>query len=169
MLLSINIKPVVLYKKIIKRKEEWMLQKVNKLVQNILLAFIMSCSITSIFKATPYTWLKFELLHVPVLFIVMLGLSLLVVEDVRNSFKKVLKFEERKDKRPIWQVGVGMIFYFAQVGSVEVFARGLMGHDLGGMPLYLVISFMNAFLLTVIYEEIFYPKLSNNQTPKIQN
>lgn len=146
-----------------------MLQKVNKHIQNILLAFIMSCSITSIFKAAPYSWLKLELLHVPVLFIIMFCLSLFIVEDVRNSFKKVLRFEKRKDKRPIWQVGVGMIFYFTQVGLVEVFARGLMVHDLGGMPLYLVFSFMNAFLLTVIYEEIFYPKLSNNQSPKIHH
>ncbi|MCM3387501.1 DNA polymerase I [Ureibacillus chungkukjangi] len=146
-----------------------MLQKVNQLIQNILLAFIMSCSITSIFNATPYSWLKIELLHIPVLFVVILGLSLYIVEDVRNSFKKVLKFETRKDKRPIWQVGVGMIFYFTQVGFVEIFARSLMVHDLGGMPLYLVFAFMNAFLLTVIYEEIFYPRLSNNQTPKIHN
>ncbi|KGR76801.1 hypothetical protein [Ureibacillus sinduriensis] len=134
--------------------------KVNQLIQNILLAFIMSCSITSIFKATPYTWLKAEVIHIPLLFIVMFGLSLLVVEDVRNSFKKVLKFESRKDKRPIWQVGVGMIFYFTQVGLIEVFARSLMVYNLGGMPLYLVFAFMNAFLLTVIYEEIFYPKIS---------
>ncbi|QCR33224.1 DNA polymerase I [Lysinibacillus sp. SGAir0095] len=146
-----------------------MLHKVNQMIQNILLAFIMSCSITSIFKATPYEWLKVEVIHIPVLFIVMLGLSLLIVEDVRNSFKKVLRFEKRQDKRPIWQVGVGMIFYFTQVGFVEVFARNLMVHDLGGMPLYLVFAFMNAFLLTVIYEEIFYPKLSNNQTPKIHS
>lgn len=136
------------------------MSKVNQLIQNILLAFIMSCSITSIFKATPYTWLKAEVIHIPLLFIVMFGLSLFVVEDVRNSFKKVLKFETRKDKRPIWQVGVGMIFFFTQVGTIEVFARSLMVHNLGGMPLYLVFAFMNAFLLTVIYEEIFYPKLS---------
>ncbi|MFC7684407.1 DNA polymerase I [Ureibacillus sp. GCM10028918] len=141
--------------------------KVNQLIQNILLAFIMSCSITSIFRATTYSWLKFEVIHIPLLFIVMFCISLFVVEDVRDSFKKVLKFESRKDKRPIWQVGVGMIFYFTQVGIVEVFARSLMVHDLGGMPLYLVFAFMNAFLLTVIYEEIFYPKLSKNQTPKI--
>lgn len=136
------------------------MSKVNQLIQNILLAFIMSCSITSIFKATPYTWLKAEVIHIPLLFIVMFGLSLFVVEDVRNSFKKVLKFETRKDKRPIWQVGVGMIFFFTQVGTIEVFARSLMVHNLGGMPLYLVFAFMNAFLLTVIYEEIFYPNLS---------
>jgi hypothetical protein len=134
--------------------------KVNKVIQNVLLAFMMSCSLTSIFQATPYSWLKVEILHIPVIFIVLLVITYFIAEDVRNSFKKVLRFEKRKDQRPIWQVGVGMIFYFAQVGFVEVFARQLMMPELGGMPLYLVISFMNAFLLTVVYEEIFYPKLS---------
>lgn len=137
-----------------------MLFKVNKVIQNVLLAFMMSCSLTSIFQATPYSWLKVEILHIPVIFIVLLVITYFIAEDVRNSFKKVLRFEKRKDQRPIWQVGVGMIFYFAQVGFVEVFARQLMMPELGGMPLYLVISFMNAFLLTVVYEEIFYPKLS---------
>lgn len=137
-----------------------MLFKVNKVIQNVLLAFMMSCSLTSIFQATPYSWLKVEILHIPVIFIVLLVITYFIAEDVRNSFKKVLRFEKRKDQRPIWQVGVGMIFYFAQVGFVEVFARELMMPELGGMPLYLVISFMNAFLLTVVYEEIFYPKLS---------
>ena len=85
-------------------------------------------------------------------------LSLIVAEDVRNSFKKVFHYEERKNKRSIWQVGVGMIFYFAQVGIVEVFFRSFMIYELGGMPLYLVFAFLNAFLMTVIYEEIFYKK-----------
>lgn len=74
----------------------------------------------------------------------------------------MLKFEARKDKRPMWQVGIGMIFYFAQVGAIEVFFRSLMSYNLGGMPLYLVFAFINAFLLTVIYEEIFYKNLSKN-------
>jgi len=145
------------------------LQKVHQLIQNILLAIIMSCSITSIFKVTSHSLIKLEVFHIPVLFIVTLCLSLFVGEDVRNSFKKVLKFESRKDKRPLWQVGVGMIFYFTQVGIVEVFARDLMGYQLGGMPLYLVFAFMNAFLLTVIYEEIFYPKLTDKQTSKFHS
>ena len=100
--------------------------------------------------------MNIEIFTVPVFFIVVFGLCLVIAEDVRNSFKKVLWFEKRKDKRPIWQVGIGMIFFFAQIGFVETFARGLMPFDLGGMPLYIVFSFMNAFLLTVIYEEIFY-------------
>ncbi|RHW33503.1 DNA polymerase I [Lysinibacillus yapensis] len=129
----------------------------------------MACSITSIFKATPYSWLTIDVLHIPVIFIVFLVLTYFIAEDVRDTFKKVFRFQQRKDKRPIWQVGVGMIFYFSQVGFVEVFVRNLMVFDLGGMPMYLVFSFMNAFLMTVIYEEIFYPKLSKNQTPKLHN
>ena len=92
-----------------------------------------------------------------------------IAEDVRNSFKKVLKFEKRKDPRPIWQVGVGMIFFFSQVGAVEVFARNLMTYDLGGMPLYLVFSFMNAFLITVIYEELVLNRIENNKQINLGN
>ncbi len=141
----------------------------NKWILNFLLAFIMSCSITALFSSTPYSWMKIEIFHIPVLFIIMFSITLLISEDVRNSFKKVFKYDKRKDKRPIWQVGIGMVFYFAQVGFVEVFFRSLMVYKLGGMPLYLVFAFMNAFLLTVIYEEIFYPRLSKSKTPKIHN
>lgn len=100
--------------------------------------------------------MKIEVFNIPVLFVVMFVLTLTVAEDVRNCFKKVFRYEKRENKRSIWQVGVGMIFYFTQVGIVEIFFRSWMESTLGGMPLYLVISFMNAFLLTVIYEEIFY-------------
>ena len=145
------------------------MDNINKWIQNILLAFIMSCSVTSLFHSTSFSWLKIEIFHIPILFIILFIMTIRFAEDVRNSFKKVLKFNARKDKRPIWQVGVGMIFFFTQVGAVEVFARGLMKYDLGGMPLYLVFSFMNAFLLTVIYEEIVYNKLSKSQTIKVEN
>lgn len=118
---------------------------------------------TALFSSTPYFWMKLNIFHMPIVFIVIFCLTIGIAEDVRNSFKKVFKFEKRKDKRPIWQVGVGMIFFFSQVGFVEVFGRHLMGYELGGMPLYFVFAFMNAFLLTVIYEEIFYPKQSKVQ------
>ena len=121
-----------------------------------ILAFIIATSVTALYQSTNFTWMKASIYNIPVLFIVLMFVGIIIAEDVRNSFKKVLWFEKRKDKRPIWQVGIGMIFYFAQVGFVEVFARGLMTYDLGGMPLYLVFSFLNAFLLTVIFEEIFY-------------
>ncbi|WP_253896103.1 DNA polymerase I [Solibacillus sp. R5-41] len=128
----------------------------SKWIQNTLLAFIIATSVTALFQGTSFTWINASIFHIPVLFIVILFAGFIIAEDVRNSFKKVLWFEKRKDKRPIWQVGIGMIFYFTQIGFVEVFARSLMQYDLGGMPLYFVIPFLNAFLLTVIFEEIFY-------------
>lgn len=116
----------------------------------------MATSVTALFFQSNIHFMKVEIFHIPLLFIVILILSLFIADDVRASFKKVLWYEKRKDKRPIWQVGIGMIFYFAQIGFVEVFARGLMPYDLGGMPMYVIIPFLNAFLLTVIFEEIFY-------------
>lgn len=132
------------------------MSNLSKAIQNSLLAFIMATSVTAMYFQTTINFMKTEIFHIPILFIVIFALSLLIAEDVRNSFKKVLWFEKREDKRPIWQVGIGMIFYFTQVGFVEVFARGLMPYDLAGMPMYLIIPFLNAFLLTVIFEEIFY-------------
>ena len=134
----------------------------SKKIQNSLLAFIMATSVTALFYQSNLNFMKVEIFHIPILFIVILLLSAFIAEDVRNSFKKVLWFEKREDKRPIWQVGVGMIFYFSQIGFVEVFARGLMQYDLGGMPMYIIIPFLNAFLLTVIFEEIFYKEEKNS-------
>ena len=116
----------------------------------------MATSVTALFFQSNIDFMKAEILNIPVLFIVILVFSFFVAEDVRDSFKKVLWFEKREDKRPIWQVGIGMIFYFSQIGFVEVFDRGLMHYDLAGMPMYVIIPFLNAFLLTVIFEEIFY-------------
>ena len=124
----------------------------------------MAASVSAWFTQADFSIMKIELFTIPVFFLIVYALCLVIAEDVRNSFKKVLWFDKRKDKRPIWQVGVGMIFFFAQIGFVETFARELMPFDLGGMPLYIVFSFMNAFLLTVIYEEIFY--VEENATEK---
>lgn len=131
---------------------------INRWIQNVLVACIMASSMTALLSPITFYGVKIEVSYIPILFIVMFCITLSIAEDVRNSFKKVFKFEARKDKRPIWQVGVGMIFYFAQIGLIEVFFRSFMVYDLGGMPLYLVIAFLNAFLATVIYEEIFYKK-----------
>lgn len=128
----------------------------SRKIQNSLIAFIMATSVTALFFQSNIDFMKVEILNIPVLFIVILVFSFFIAEDVRDSFKKVLWFEKREDKRPIWQVGIGMIFYFSQIGFVEVFARGLMHYDLAGMPMYVIIPFLNAFLLTVIFEEIFY-------------
>lgn len=103
-----------------------------------------------------FSFMQLQVFHVPVVWLVLMILCLFVAEDVRNAFKKVLWFDKRPDKRPIWQVGVGMILFFTQVGFVETFMRNWMLADLGGMPLYLIFSFMNAFLCTVIFEELFY-------------
>ncbi|CAM5580582.1 hypothetical protein LSPH24S_09423 [Lysinibacillus sphaericus] len=54
----------------------------------------------------------------------------------------------------------GHWFYFlprANRRSHRVSA-GLTQLKLGGMPLFFVIAFMNAFMMTVIYEEIFFRK-----------
>ena len=124
----------------------------------------MAASVSAWFTQADFSIMNIELFTIPVFFLIVYVLCLVIAEDVRNSFKKVLWFDKRKDKRPIWQVGVGMIFFFAQIGFVETFARELMPFNLGGMPLYIVFSFMNAFLLTVIYEEIFY--VEDNSTEK---
>ncbi|MFY3790437.1 DNA polymerase I [Ureibacillus sp. MALMAid1270] len=141
------------------------MQKINKYIQNTLVAIMMACSITALFSSTSFAWAKIEFIQIPILFIINFIISLFIAEDVRNSFKKVLRFEKRADKRPIWEVGVGMIFFFVQIGLVEVFFRSLMTPDLGGMPLYIVFSFMNAFLATVIYEEIVYASIAKPGNP----
>ena len=126
----------------------------------------MAASVSAWFTQADFSIMKIELFTIPVFFLIVYGLCLVIAEDVRNAFKKVLWFDKRKDKRPIWQVGVGMIFFFAQIGFVETFARELMPFNLGGMPLYIVFSFMNAFLLTVIFEEIFYVEDNNTEKYK---
>ena len=128
----------------------------SKGIQNVLVAFAMACSVTAWFVMANFSFMTIEVFHVPVVWIALFIVCMTVAEDVRNAFKKVLWFEKRPDKRPIWQVGIGMIFFFTQIGFVEMFTRGLMHYNLGGMPLYVIFSFMNAFLLTVIYQEIFY-------------
>ena len=138
----------------------------SKIIQNVLLSFAMAASVSAWFTQADFSIMNIELFTIPVFFLIVYGLCLVIAEDVRNAFKKVLWFDKRKDKRPIWQVGVGMIFFFAQIGFVETFARELMPFNLGGMPLYIVFSFMNAFLLTVIYEEIFYVEDNNTEKYK---
>ena len=138
----------------------------SKIIQNVLLSFAMAASVSAWFTQADFSIMKIELFTIPVFFLIVYALCLIIAEDVRNSFKKVLWFDKRKDKRPIWQVGIGMIFFFAQIGFVETFARELMPFNLDGMPLYIVFSFMNAFLLTVIYEEIFYEEEDHTEKYK---
>lgn len=143
--------------------------QLNKWIQNIFVAFIMSCSVTALFQSTSYFISKVELFNMPIIFIVIFILSMIVAEDVRDSFKKVLKFQQRNNHRELWQVGIGMIFFFAQVGAVEVFFRVLMKYQLEGMPLYFIFSFLNAFLFTIIYEEIFYKKCTTKNNISLKS
>jgi hypothetical protein len=139
-------------------KEGQSLYKISKAIQNTLVAFVMASSIMAWYTKIPYAWLHIEVFHIPVLWMLLFVASMFVANDVRTSFQKVLWFQKREDPLPIWQVGIGMIFYFAQIAFVEQFMREWMHATLGGMPLYIVISFINAFLCTVIYQEIFYVK-----------
>ena len=123
----------------------------------------MASSVTAWYYTIPLDWLHISLFNIPVMWIVLFIFSLFVATDVRYAFQKVLWYNKRPDKLPIWQVGIGMLFYFAQVGFVEIFMRSLMAPTLDGMPLYLVISFLNAFLLTVIFQEIFYDKKQQHE------
>ena len=132
------------------------MQKINLAIQNTLISFIMASSVTAWYLNIPIEWLHIKLFHIPLIWAVLFIFCLFVANDIRYAFQKVLWYEKRTDKLPIWQVGIGMLFYFTQVGFVEIFMRALMVPSLDGMPLYLVISFLNAFLLTVIYQEIFY-------------
>lgn len=130
--------------------------------RHFLIAFCMATSITALMQGTSFDIIQAQILGIPLFFFAMLVLCAFIATDVRLSFQKVLWYEKREDKRPIWQVGIGMLFFFAQVGAVEVFFRSLMPFNLGGMPLYIIFSFMNAFLLTVIYEEFFYKEETTN-------
>ena len=132
------------------------MQRLSLQIQNVLIAFIMACSITVLYSTIDIAWLHVELFNIPVFFVIFFIVSLFISNDVRQSFQKVLWYHKRKDKLPIWQVGIGMLFYFSQVGFIELFMRDLMIYKLDGMPLYLVFSFLNAFLATVIFQEIFY-------------
>lgn len=124
--------------------------------RHALIAFCMAASITAWMQGAGFDFINVSILGIPLFFIIIFVLSTIIAKDVVGSFKKVLWYDKREDKRPIWQVGIGVMFFFTQVGAVEVFFRSLMQFQLGGMPLYLVFSFMNAFMLTVIYEELFY-------------
>ncbi|MER1999859.1 MAG: DNA polymerase I [Lysinibacillus sp.] len=129
---------------------------ISRFILNSLLAFAMASSVSAWFTMANFSVMSVVLFGVPVVWIALFIISFIVAQDVRDAFKKVLWYNKRADKRPIYQVGVGMILFFAQIGFVETFMTSWQSADLGGMPLYIVFSFMNAFLATVIFEEIFY-------------
>ena len=116
----------------------------------------MATSLTALMQGAKFSFITVTVLGIPVFFIMMYFLCFSIATDVRLILKKVFWYDKRQDPRAIWQVGIGMLFFFAQVGFVEVFWRASMVYQLGGMPLYLVFAFMNAFMMTIIYEELFY-------------
>lgn len=134
------------------------LNNISRIIQNGLLAIIMASSVVAWYYNFPLEWVHTGIFGIPVLWVVLVVASFIVADDVRFAFQKVFWFQKREEPLPIWQVGIGMLFYFAQVAIVEQFFRSLMAPELEGMPLYLIISFLNAFLLTVIFQEIFYEK-----------
>ncbi len=132
--------------------------QISTWLQNLGIACSMASLFTLFFRITDFAWVTKSVYYIPVFFVVLVLLGLVIAEDVRKAFKKIFWYEKRKVQRPIWQVGVGFIFFLAQIGTVMVFSTELTQPELGGMPLFLVIAFMNAFIMTVIYEEIFFRK-----------
>lgn len=119
-------------------------------LQNLGIACSVASFFTVFFRHTAFEWVAGSLF-----FVVLFLAGLAIAEDVRNAFKKMFWYEKREEKRPIWQVGIGLIFFLAQIGLVMVFFTELTQPKLGGMPLFIVVAFMNAFIMTALYEELF--------------
>ena len=130
--------------------------RISTWLQNLGIACSIASLLTLFFRLSEFSWVTRTVYHIPVFFVSIFLVSIVIAEDVRNLFKKLFWYEKRKVQRPIWQVGIGFIFFLAQISTVMVFGQELTQPQLGGMPLFLVFAFMNAFILTVIYEEIFY-------------
>lgn len=137
--------------------------QISTWLQNLGIACSIASFFTLFFRVTEFEWVTKSVYHIPVFFVFVFMLGLVLAEDVRKTFKKLFWYEKRKDQRPIWQVGIGFIFFLAQIGAVMVFSTELTKLELGGMPLFLVFAFMNAFIMTVIYEEIFYRTDKTNE------
>ena len=129
--------------------------QISKWLQNLGIACSIASLLTLFFRLSDFSWVTKSVYHIPVFFVCIFLLSIIIAEDVRNLFKKLFWYEKRKVKRPIWQVGIGFIFFLAQIGMVMVFSTELTHIKLGGMPIFFVFAFMNAFIMTVIYEELF--------------
>lgn len=130
--------------------------RISTWLQNVGIACSIASLLTLFFRLSDFAWMTKSVYHIPVFFVSIFLVSTIIANDVRNLFKKLFWYEKRKVKRPIWQVGIGFIFFLAQISVVMVFSKELTQPQLGGMPLFLVFGFMNAFILTIIYEEIFH-------------
>ncbi|WP_025114492.1 hypothetical protein [Lysinibacillus fusiformis] len=130
--------------------------RISTWLQNLGIACSIASLLTLFFRLSDFAWMTKSVYHIPVFFVSIFLVSIIIANDVRNLFKKLFWYEKRKVKRPIWQVGIGFIFFLAQISVVMVFSKELTQPQLGGMPLFLIFGFMNAFILTIIYEEIFH-------------
>lgn len=130
-------------------------------VRNVLIAFVMASSLTALFNGAHFNWMAVEVFGVSLFFVGAFFVNLVIADDIRHIFLRVFRYDKRPDPRALWQVGIGALLFTVQLGFVEVFMRAWMAPELGGMPLYVVFSFMNAFLLTVFYEEFFYEEREN--------
>lgn len=137
-------------------------------VRNVLIAFVMASSLTALFNGAQFDWMAAEVFGVSLFFIGAFFVNLCIADDVRHVFLRVFRYDKRPDPRALWQVGIGALFFTVQLSVVEVFIPAWMAPTLGGMPLYIVFSFMNAFLMTVIYEELFYEAPENVQAYKFK-
>lgn len=137
-------------------------------VRNVLIAFMMASSLTALFNGAHFEWMSTQIFGVSLFFIGAFAVNLLIANDVQRICAHVFRYEKRPDPRALWQVGIGALLFTVQLGFVEVFMRAWMAPELGGMPLYIVFSFMNAFLLTVIYEELFYEEPEKVQAYKFK-
>lgn len=130
--------------------------RISTWLQNVGIACSIASLLTLFFRLSDFAWMTKSVYHIPVFSVSIFLVSIIIANDVRNLFKRLFWYEKRKVKRPIWQVGIGFIFFLAQISAVMVFFKELTQPQLGGMPLFLVFAFMNAFILTIIYEEIFH-------------
>lgn len=137
--------------------------QISMWLQNMGIACSIASLFTLFFRLTDFEWVTKSVFYIPVFFVIVFVLGLVIAEDVRKVFKKMFWYDKRRVQHPIWQVGIGFIFFLAQIGAVLVFSVELTKPALGGMPLFIVFAFMNAFMLTVIYEEIFYRKDKSNE------
>ncbi|MBS7345867.1 MAG: DNA polymerase I [Caryophanon sp.] len=141
---------------------------VEKYVRHVLIAFVMASSLTALFNGAHFEWMSVQVFGVSLFFIGAFAVNLLIADEVLRICVHVFRYEKRPDPRALWQVGIGALLFTVQLGFVEVFMRAWMAPELGGMPLYIVFSFMNAFLATVMYEELFYEEPEKVQAYKFK-
>ena len=95
------------------------------------------------------------------IFVCIFLISIIIADDVRNLLRNYFGMKKKGQASYLasWN---WLNLLLAQISTVMVFNQELTYPQLGGMPLFLVFAFMNAFILTVIYEEVFIVLQINN-------